>query len=201
MPNRMFNLERGKRAMCSKPFFLIWYCVLSRDSHFIYFQTVIWIHSKIMIGYVIYRRNNFRQNQSPLAIVCAEGMSSGWPLCPFRMDSDSSQHFRSIVPRPICFCSTVSLDGKPNLAPFSYFNAICHNPPCRSAPSTSPQAHIDGMNDSNNVRRNRPQRYARQCQGYKGVCSQYHFRVGSLILDYRSTAISHLHNRSLQTLH
>ncbi|KAH9819981.1 hypothetical protein DFH28DRAFT_885757 [Melampsora americana] len=35
----------------------------------------------------------------------------------------------SIVPRPIALCSTLSEDGVPNLAPFSYFNAVGHNPP------------------------------------------------------------------------
>lgn len=36
----------------------------------------------------------------------------------------------SIVPRPIGFCSTLSEDGKFNLAPYSYFNAAGSNPPC-----------------------------------------------------------------------
>ena len=35
----------------------------------------------------------------------------------------------SIGPRPICFASTVSKDGKPNLAPFSFFNIFSANPP------------------------------------------------------------------------
>lgn len=35
----------------------------------------------------------------------------------------------SVVPRPIAFVSTVSREGKRNLAPFSFFNAICGNPP------------------------------------------------------------------------
>ncbi|KAF1811792.1 hypothetical protein P152DRAFT_459258 [Eremomyces bilateralis CBS 781.70] len=36
----------------------------------------------------------------------------------------------AIVPRPIGFCSTVSKDGtSPNLAPFSFFNVINHDPP------------------------------------------------------------------------
>lgn len=33
-----------------------------------------------------------------------------------------------IVPRPIAFVSTVSLDGTPNLAPFSFFNGVGSNP-------------------------------------------------------------------------
>ncbi len=35
----------------------------------------------------------------------------------------------SIVPRPIAFVSTLSKDGIRNLAPFSYFNGVCSNPP------------------------------------------------------------------------
>ena len=35
----------------------------------------------------------------------------------------------SVVPRPIGFCSSLSADGHPNLAPFSYFNAAGSNPP------------------------------------------------------------------------
>jgi flavin reductase (DIM6/NTAB) family NADH-FMN oxidoreductase RutF len=35
----------------------------------------------------------------------------------------------SIVPRPIAFISTMSMDGIRNLAPFSFFNGVCSNPP------------------------------------------------------------------------
>ena len=35
----------------------------------------------------------------------------------------------SIVPRPIGWISTVNLVGQLNLAPFSFFNAVCPNPP------------------------------------------------------------------------
>jgi flavin reductase (DIM6/NTAB) family NADH-FMN oxidoreductase RutF len=38
-------------------------------------------------------------------------------------------HTSLIVPRPIAWVSTLSADGVPNLAPFSYFNAICDEPP------------------------------------------------------------------------
>ncbi len=34
-----------------------------------------------------------------------------------------------IVPRPIAFVSTLSAEGQPNLAPFSYFTAITSSPP------------------------------------------------------------------------
>ncbi|MBV9507742.1 MAG: flavin reductase family protein [Acidobacteriia bacterium] len=35
----------------------------------------------------------------------------------------------SVVPRPIALVSTISPEGVPNLAPFSFFNAVCGNPP------------------------------------------------------------------------
>lgn len=35
----------------------------------------------------------------------------------------------SIVPRPIGWISTVDENGRPNLAPYSFFNAVCSNPP------------------------------------------------------------------------
>ena len=35
----------------------------------------------------------------------------------------------SVAPRPIAWVSTISKDGIPNLAPFSFFNALCATPP------------------------------------------------------------------------
>ncbi len=35
----------------------------------------------------------------------------------------------TIVPRPIGWISTVDAEGVPNLAPYSYFNAVCADPP------------------------------------------------------------------------
>ncbi len=35
----------------------------------------------------------------------------------------------AVVPRPIAWVSTVNLDGQPNLAPYSFFNGVCSNPP------------------------------------------------------------------------
>ncbi len=35
-----------------------------------------------------------------------------------------------VVPRPIGWISTLSTDGVINLAPFSFFNSLCANPPC-----------------------------------------------------------------------
>lgn len=44
----------------------------------------------------------------------------------------------AVVPRPIAFISSMSAEGHCNLAPYSYFNVVAHNPPtvvigcCRS---------------------------------------------------------------------
>jgi flavin reductase (DIM6/NTAB) family NADH-FMN oxidoreductase RutF len=35
----------------------------------------------------------------------------------------------AVVPRPIAFVSTVALEGVYNLAPFSFFNVVCGDPP------------------------------------------------------------------------
>ncbi len=35
----------------------------------------------------------------------------------------------AVSPRPIAFASTISTDGQPNLAPYSFFNAFSSNPP------------------------------------------------------------------------
>ena len=35
----------------------------------------------------------------------------------------------AVLPRPIAFVSTLSKSGVPNLAPFSFFNAFCGDPP------------------------------------------------------------------------
>ncbi len=35
----------------------------------------------------------------------------------------------AVIPRPIGWISTVNAAGQPNLAPFSFFNVVCANPP------------------------------------------------------------------------
>jgi flavin reductase (DIM6/NTAB) family NADH-FMN oxidoreductase RutF len=37
--------------------------------------------------------------------------------------------YAAVTPRPIAWVSTVDADGTPNLAPYSFFNAICSHPP------------------------------------------------------------------------
>ncbi len=34
-----------------------------------------------------------------------------------------------VVPRPIGWVSSIDKEGRENLAPFSYFNAVCDDPP------------------------------------------------------------------------
>ncbi|KAG8739745.1 hypothetical protein FRC10_005214 [Ceratobasidium sp. 414] len=41
-----------------------------------------------------------------------------------------------IVPRPVAFVSSLAADDTPNLAPFSYFSMVCHNPPIVSVSFT-----------------------------------------------------------------
>ncbi len=48
-------------------------------------------------------------------------------------DWDGKQCYRTLIscvqPRPIAFVSTISSEGVANLAPFSFFNAVCAKPP------------------------------------------------------------------------
>lgn len=45
------------------------------------------------------------------------------------LDSFYKVLISSIVPRPIAWVSTMSNEGQPNLAPYSFFNLVCKNPP------------------------------------------------------------------------
>jgi flavin reductase (DIM6/NTAB) family NADH-FMN oxidoreductase RutF len=52
-----------------------------------------------------------------------------------------------VVPRPIGWISTLDRDGRPNLAPYSFFNGVASDPPCvMFAASTRPKA--EGQKDS-----------------------------------------------------
>jgi flavin reductase (DIM6/NTAB) family NADH-FMN oxidoreductase RutF len=61
----------------------------------------------------------------------------------------------AIVPRPIGWISTVDADGNANLAPYSFFNAVCSNPPhvlfCASV-RAKPKEGSDHKDTLNNVR-------------------------------------------------
>ena len=45
------------------------------------------------------------------------------------------------VPRPIAICSTLTRDGTPNLAPFSYWQLVCSDPPLYSLSLVGTQAN------------------------------------------------------------
>ena len=56
--------------------------------------------------------------------------------------------FKALVsPRPIGWISTISSNGKNNLAPYSFFNAVCYRPPTVMFAS-GPGSGNDGMKDS-----------------------------------------------------
>lgn len=52
-----------------------------------------------------------------------------------------------VVPRPIGWISTLSKDGIPNLAPYSFFNAVAYDPPQVMFSATSGHRH-GGQKDS-----------------------------------------------------
>ncbi|OXG90694.1 flavoprotein oxygenase [Cryptococcus neoformans D17-1] len=57
-----------------------------------------------------------------------------------------------ITPRPIAFVSSMGSDGKANLAPMSYFAAVCHNPPTIMI-SVAAGKLTDGLKDtSHNIK-------------------------------------------------
>jgi flavin reductase (DIM6/NTAB) family NADH-FMN oxidoreductase RutF len=64
----------------------------------------------------------------------------------------------SVGPRPIAWVSTVSASGQPNLAPFSFFNAVCIDPPLLAfapgmRPSNTPAStHGEPKDTLRNVR-------------------------------------------------
>jgi len=58
-----------------------------------------------------------------------------------------------VVPRPIAWVSSVDAAGVPNLAPFSYFMAITHDPPT-IAFSASPRAETGGGRGKKDTLRN-----------------------------------------------
>lgn len=53
----------------------------------------------------------------------------------------------SVAPRPIAWVSTLSAAGQPNLAPFSFFNAVCIDPPLLAfAPGLRPPKFAESTN-------------------------------------------------------
>ncbi len=60
----------------------------------------------------------------------------------------------AIVPRPIAWVSTISDDGQPNLAPFSFFNAVCEDPPTLLFTASIRKADGQGKDTYHNIRAN-----------------------------------------------
>jgi flavin reductase (DIM6/NTAB) family NADH-FMN oxidoreductase RutF len=54
----------------------------------------------------------------------------------------------AITPRPIAFVSSMSAEGDYNLAPFSYFNMVSHNPPTVMVSIQNNPAGRDGKKDT-----------------------------------------------------
>lgn len=48
----------------------------------------------------------------------------------------------TIIPRPIAFVTTADSKGRPNGAPFSYFNVVCANPPLISISVQRSSGHL-----------------------------------------------------------
>src|ERR1035437_192806 len=67
----------------------------------------------------------------------------------------------SVAPRPIAWVSTLSASGQPNLAPFSFFNCVCAEPPLLAfAPGLRPpkqagSAHGEAKDTLRNIRETR----------------------------------------------
>ncbi|TVQ29057.1 MAG: flavin reductase family protein [Geminicoccaceae bacterium] len=53
-----------------------------------------------------------------------------------------------VVPRPIGWISTVDRDGRANLAPYSFFNAVAYTPPQVVFSGTGPHGAGGGLKDS-----------------------------------------------------
>ncbi len=59
-----------------------------------------------------------------------------------RNDKEINQHWMScVVPRAVGWISTISRDGVPNLAPYSFFNALSQSPPIVVFGSNGRHAH------------------------------------------------------------
>ncbi|KAH7339869.1 hypothetical protein B0J17DRAFT_569711 [Rhizoctonia solani] len=76
---------------------------------------------------------------SALAAEWAKGYEGGWQTFETGKQKPADIYrlmISGIIPRPIAFVSSLSTDGKPNLAPFSYFSMVSHNPPLVSVSFT-----------------------------------------------------------------
>ncbi|KAK9823932.1 hypothetical protein WJX72_006453 [[Myrmecia] bisecta] len=54
----------------------------------------------------------------------------------------------SVVPRPVAFISSLSKEGEGNLSPYSYFNAVSHDPPFLAVGHCHTKGRPEGKKDS-----------------------------------------------------
>jgi flavin reductase (DIM6/NTAB) family NADH-FMN oxidoreductase RutF len=89
------------------------------------------------------RPNAFgRRNQTPLSDVYSDEMQVIPSQVPHR--DLYNLILNAVAPRPIAWVSTLSAAGQPNLAPFSFFNAVCVDPPLLAfAPGLRPRKEAD----------------------------------------------------------
>lgn len=87
---------------------------------------------------------------SALGTEWVEGEKQGWKVVDTATENPGKLYalmISGIIPRPIAFVSTISTDNEHNLAPFSWFNMISHNPPtimisCTNTPGRGPRDTI-----------------------------------------------------------
>ncbi|CAE6510611.1 unnamed protein product [Rhizoctonia solani] len=76
---------------------------------------------------------------SALAAEWAKGYEGGWQTFETGKEKPADLYrlmISGVIPRPIAFVSSLSASGTPNLAPFSYFSMVSHNPPLVSVSFT-----------------------------------------------------------------
>ncbi|KAL0947822.1 hypothetical protein HGRIS_013890 [Hohenbuehelia grisea] len=79
------------------------------------------------------------------------GEEQGWKVIDTAAENPMNLYklmISGIVPRPIAFVSSVSADGVENLAPFSWFNMVTHNPPVISVSVSAASGRPGDLKDT-----------------------------------------------------
>ncbi|KAH9916922.1 uncharacterized protein B0H18DRAFT_48949 [Fomitopsis serialis] len=82
---------------------------------------------------------------TPAGKAWMEGEKAGWKVVDTAKEDKLELYtlmISGIVPRPIAFVSSLSASGAENLAPFSWFNMVTHNPPLVSICCGNGRQHI-----------------------------------------------------------
>ena len=69
-------------------------------------------------------------------------------ILPGNVSADYKLLISAVTPRPIAFISTKGQDGICNLSPYSFFNAMGHDPPTLTFGCVARRASSDGMSDT-----------------------------------------------------